>query len=992
MPLPMSSPVKKTDAEHVEPAAVSERVPYDGWVVGIGASAGGLEAMTELLKQLPQLPGLTLIIAQHLDPMHESQLVEILRRATAAPVNWATHRQLIEPGQVYIAPPHTCVTVRGKMLLLAPPDAKSGGQISFLFRSLAADARDCAVGVILSGNGSDGVAGLRAIHLTGGIVFAQEPATARFPAMPQAAIDARCVDRVLSPTGIGKELLRLTYESRQFMPQSRVADDAPAGEEGAQLARVFRLLASRTGVDFSDYKPTTIGRRLLRRMMMTRAGDLSDYVKLLHQNRAEVQELYEALLINVTEFFRDAACFEFLRSDVLPSILARHTDLTSVRIWVPGCATGEEVYSIAMVVRELAEESAGPPVQIFGTDVSESAIESARAGIYTADEVANVAPERLRRYFIKTDRGFVIQKQIRDLCVFARQNVVKDSPFSRLDLISCRNLLIYFGPKLQRKLIPTFHYALNPSGYLMLGSSESIGGHAELFRLVDRRFRIYARKSVTRRTPLEIPLQSDGGRERIAAPQSHLTPTIPEMKDSFDVFREADRIVLNRRPTAGVVVNDDLDILQFRGDVSPYLAPLSGRATLNLLKMAREGLTNELQVAVQEARENNIQVRRPGVVVMHGDTARLVDLDVTPIDSDRTRERFFLVLFEPPKSGATAATDGATTDGDLQQIPENALVQQLRDELQATRSYLQTTIEKHELTNQELRAANEEIQSSNEELQSTNEELETAKEELQSTNEELTTVNEELHSRQVELIQINNDLQNLINSVHLPIVILGPDLRIRRCTPMAEKVLNIIPTDIGRPLSDINVGLEVKDLPRMVSEVIDTLVIRELEVQDKNGRWYSLRLRPYKTTDNTIAGAVLALVDVDVLKRTLGKAEEARNLARAVIETTREPLAVLTADLRIERANDAFYRLFHTTPERAENRSFFEAVNEPEKLDELRKWLEGIIPSNTSLTNREVSIDLPEAGRTIVVINVRQVASAALAYPLILLSVRRPTV
>jgi two-component system CheB/CheR fusion protein len=430
-------------------------------------------------------------------------------------------------------------------------------------------------------------------------------------------------------------------------------------------------------------------------------------------------------------------------------------------------------------------------------------------------------------------------------------------------------------------------------------------------------------------------------------------------------------------------VNEALDILQFRGDVSAYLAPTPGRATLNVLRMARDGLAGELESTIYEARDKGVRVQRNHA--MHGPGANEVQIDVTPIEMPQTRERFFLVLFTVLDGGSPRRQPIPGMSG---RVPPVAIVEQLRQDLEATRNYLHSTIQKNEGTNEELRAANEEIQASNEELQSTNEELETAKEELQSTNEELTTVNEELHNRQLDLVQINNDLHNLINSVQVPIIILSQDMRIRRFTPMAEKVLKVIPTDIGRPLTDINIQLGIDDLPGLMREVMDTLTSRELEVKDRDGRWYSLRLRPYKTADNKIDGVVLALFDIHVMKHTLAEAEDARNLAQAVFETTSEPLAALTPDLKIKHANEAFYDLFGTTRERAEGNSFLNIMREPRKLDGLKHALEAVLPTNTSLTNYEVGIDLPESGPTPLVVNVRQIANAGRTYPFILLSLR----
>jgi two-component system, chemotaxis family, CheB/CheR fusion protein len=980
--IPPSDPEPSERSTAAESMATSN--PSREFVVaGVGASAGGLEAISALLKQLPVDAKLALVVVQHLGVEHESLLVELLGRVSHLPVRWAEHGRSVTAGNVYVAPAKSVVTIKNGVLLVDEDGRRTDGVINRLFRSLAQEMKHRAVGVILSGTGMDGVAGLKAIKGAGGIVFAQKENTAAFAAMPRAAIDAGCVDTVLPPAEIANELVRLTQSLDDVWRRLPAGEEMAAGTTEADLlTAIYRVLAARTGVDFSDYKQSTIKRRLVRRMLLVKTPELASYLKLLQRSREEVDLLYESLLINVTEFFRDPECFDFLQACVLPALIDQHADGSPIRIWVPGCASGEEVYSLGIAMRETLEAKGHHgPVQIFGTDVSDHMVTMARAGIFSAADMANVSPERRRQFFYETERGYVIAKPIRDLCIFAQQNVVKDSPFSRLDLISCRNLLIYLGPKLQRKLMPMFHYALNPSGCLVLGSSESIGTHADFFRLVDRRHRIYSRKSTSHRVAFEFPLE----RTTLDQP-TPLQPTSIMPGDSpepFDVIREADRIVLNRHAPTGVLVNEELDILQFRGDVSPYLAPLAGRASLNLLKMARDGLAMELEAALKQAREKNARVRCPGVMVHHGRETHTVEIDITPVDAMQTTERFYLVLFTPGSETRVAPAKGKAPTQETQ-------LEQLRQELNTTRNYLHATIEKHEATNQELRAANEEIQSSNEELQSTNEELETAKEELQSTNEELTTVNEELHSRQLELIQVNNDLTNLINSVHLPIIILGQDMRIRRFTPMAEQVLNVIPTDVGRPLSDININLNVPNLAQLMAKVIDSLTVREQEVQDRHGRWYSMRLRPYKTADNKIDGVVITLIDIDQIKVTMAQLQETRDFAEAIVETTPEPLAALTADLRIKSANEAFYRLFKTTKERAQEHSFFEAVNEPGKLGDLRRALEGILPMSAGLTNHQVGIDLPGTGPTQLLISVRHIACGPRSYPLLLLTLRKP--
>jgi two-component system, chemotaxis family, CheB/CheR fusion protein len=984
---PPPAPAETAASSRPEASAAAEF-----FIVGIGASAGGLEAISEVLKRLPESANLALIIVQHLDPHHESILVELLARVALLPVQWVTDNVKVEPGHVFVGPPRMCLSLEAGMLRLREPGAiKSGGDVNHFFNSLAEDAKHRAVGVVLSGNGFDGTIGARQIKGAGGLVFAQDPATAGFSSMPRSAIDAGCVDRVLTPVGIAEELLKLTQSAPALWHRVAAPEEAPpVGPEGDYLATIFRMLLARTGVDFSEYKQTTIKRRLVRQMMLAKFNDVGEYVKHLQRHREEVDRLYESLLINVTEFFRDSDYFDYLREHVLPEIIAHHPENAPLRIWVAGCATGEEAYSIGILVRELLEEkSRMHPVQIFGTDVSDRAIAHARAGVFSANDVANLSPERLKRFFHPKDRGYVIEKAIRDMCVFARQNVAKDSPFSRIDLLSCRNLLIYLSPKLQRKVMPVFHYALNPTGFLVLGSSESVGTHADLFRLVDRRFRIYTRKSSARRPRFEFSVDARDHAPAAAAAKPILAMP-DELKEPFYILREADRIILQRHGPNGVLVNEDLEVLQFRGDVSPYLALTAGRASLNVLKMAREGLVSELQSALNEARENGVRAHRSAVSMMQEDGARAVDLDVTPIDAAHSKERFYLVLFAPadrPAKAPAEPSDGKQARGKKNTL-SGAEMDQLRQDLQATRNYLQATIEKHEATNQELRAANEEIQSSNEELQSTNEELETAKEELQSTNEELTTVNEELHSRQLELIQVNNDLTNLINSVHLPIIILGHDLRIRRFTPMAEKVLNVIPSDIGRPLSDLNINLSVKDLPQVITEVVESLAMREFEVQDNAGRWYSLRLRPYKTSDNKIDGVVLTLIDVNDMKRTIAELEEARDFARAVIVSAPEAMAVLTSDLRIVAANDAFAQSLRASSDGMVDRPLPEILHDPDARKNLRRALEGILPKNARLKSYEVSMELPGAGTCRFLIDARQITSGTRVYPMILLSIR----
>ena len=958
-------------------------------VVGIGASAGGLEALSELLKTIPATAELALVVMQHLASTSASLLVELLQHTTALPVEWAQDGQPLRARRVYVAPPGQMVSFAGGSIRLAPSTKRHTDGVDDFLRALAGAYAHCAVAVILSGNGSDGAAGVRAVKGGGGIVFAQRLSTAQFASMPRAAADTGCVDRSLAPAEIGAELVRLSEQSRATWERLAQADASTANDPDARhLAAILRLVAAHTGVDYSVYKPNTIRRRLGRRMMLLKTPAMGDYLKLLQKEPEEIAQLHESMLINVTEFFRDPDCFEFLRANVLPGIVREHEDGSPIRLWVPGCATGEEAYSYGILLREIMEEEGRlVPVQIFGTDVSDTAIAHARNALFSASDVREIPPQRLARFFEQSDRGFVVRKQVRDMCVFARQNVHKHAPFSRLDLLSCRNLLIYFAAATQKKLMPLFHYALKPHGILVLGHSESVSGHSELFRPLDLRYRIYARRSGTRDAIFSFAVESQSHAEH--KPASRPPPMSETPRDSFDAIREADRIVAARRGPPGLVLNDTMDIVQFRGEVMPFLAPVPGRASLKLLDMAREGLAIELQMLMDEARKKGVRVHRAGLSIMQGGAALKISIEVTPFGSLQSGERYYLLEFLADQTlpPALPVPASGTPEGDA--AAYLAQIAQLRQDLEATRSYLQSTIEKHEATNQDLRAANEEVQSSNEELQSTNEELETAKEELQSTNEELSTVNDELHHRHVALVQANNDLSNLIGSMHLPILILGPDLNIRRFTPAAEQVFNLIPSDVGRPFTDINHNLKMgEDLAGRVRETMHALTTSEFEVQDRRGRWYALRLRPYKTSENKIEGVVLTLIDIDQMKRTIAEIGASRDFERAVFETTREPLAVVDHELRIRGANRAFYALFGLEREVPEGRSLLDATGAHGTFAPMQKILSEILPTSTGLTDHEVEIELAPGRTAGFLLNARPIVGDR-PYPLFLLSLHQ---
>lgn len=826
-------------------AAAPKPVPCP--VAGFGASAGGLEAFTEVLQHLPSNAGLAIVFVQHLDPKHGSILSELLARATAMPVRTIVEATSVKPNHVYVMPPNVCVTLRERALHIEPRHPNSPHMpIDHFFRSLAADQGSRAVGVVLSGTASDGTLGLKAIKAEGGITFAQAPESARYDGMPRSAIAAGCVDAVLSPERLAAELLELCQHP--YLSRLRTTETPPEPEP--DLRDIFSMLRAAKGVDFTHYKPGTIRRRTMRRMALLKLETPEQYVRYLKEHRDEIDLLFQDILINVTGFFREPATFDAITS-LMPTMLKGRSAEDPLRVWVPGCSTGEEAYSVGICLLEnLRRASVEAPVQLFGTDLSEAALEKARAGIYPDSIASDVSEERLRKFFLQTNGMYQIARTVRDMCVFARQDVTKDPPFSRLDLVVCRNVLIYLGPVLQTKVLRIFHYALKPTGYLVLGASESIGSSGDLFGQVNRQHRIYSRKATTAAIGTDFGVYEEPGSREI----------IRKVEPSSSQVR-VDQILLSRYSPPAVVVDKELRVLQFRGQTSPFLEHQPGHANLNISSLARGELGLEVRKLVQDAHRKATPVR--GDRVVRADPGgRSLTVSVLPVPGLPDPE--FLVVFEDAPSKPAASPNEFEAARDL---TTDERIRELEQELAATRQYLQSVIEEQEAATEELKSAHEEVQSSNEELQSTNEELLTTKEELQSTNEELTTVNEEMQSRNAELQQVNNDLLNLLSSVTIPIVMLGNDLRIRRYTPQAERILNLIPTDMGRPISDFRLKINVPDLDVLCREVIDTLVSREREVVDSEGRTYSMWVRPYRTADSRIDGVVLALIDVTERKQ-----------------------------------------------------------------------------------------------------------------------------
>ncbi|MCC5667302.1 PAS domain-containing protein [Nostoc sp. CHAB 5784] len=941
-------------------------------IVGIAASAGGLEAFTQVLRHLLTDTGMAFVLIQHLDPNHKSLLSEILARTTQMPVSEVQDGLTIEPNKVYVIPPNTKMILSGGVLQLTPREKVQGKYMpaDAFFTSLAADRGNKAIAVVLSGADGDGSLGLKAIKAAGGVTFAQCEDTAKFDSMPNTAVASGNVDFVLPPQKIAEELVNLSRNPfiSDLLPAIAI-EKLP--ELGDALATIFVSLRSATGVDFSHYKPNTLDRRIQRRMLLYKLERLEDYAQFLHENPSEVKALYEEILIHVTYFFRDPEAFQLLKERVFPSIIQNKSVELPIRIWVAGCSTGEEVYSIAISLLEfLSDKITPPPIQIFATDISEIAIDKARSGIYAENQMMEVSPERRRRFFNAIEGGgYQINKAVRELCVFARQDLGSDPPFSNLDLISCRNVLIYLDETLQKRILPIFHYSLNPAGFLLLGTSESTGKYSELFTQIDKKYKIYAKK-ITAIRPTFSFVTSNYPMVKVDEPK--LINENPS--DEFDLERKTDQLLLNRYAPVGVVINDKLEVLQFRGEIDLYLKLAPGKPSFNLFKMVREGLLIELRATIYQAQRQKILVRKEGLRIEEGDLLKIINIEVIPFKPSTNEEFYFLVLFEeaPP-----TVSNLNTVNPESQEQPDlEREIVQLKQELAtanqekaATQEYLQAVIQEQEHINQDLKVANEEILSSNEELQSTNEELETAKEEIQATNEELNTTNEELRSRNLELHQVNNDLTNLLASINIPILILTSDLRVRRFTPMAQRLFNLIPADAGRPLSDIRANLNIPDLEPLILEVLDTLSIKELEVQTLGGHWYNLRIRPYRTTENQIDGVVLVLIDIDFLKRSAATLEEARNYAEAIVETVQVPLIVLDSDFRVNKANRSFYETFQVSPLETTQSLIFELGNGQWNLPGLRSLLEDILANDTTIQNLEVEHRFEQIGQKTMLLN-----------------------
>jgi two-component system CheB/CheR fusion protein len=923
-------------------------------VVGIGASAGGLEALEEFFNTVPPNSGLAFVVISHQRPGQTSLLPQLLAKRAAIPALEATDGMRVEPDHLYLAPPGSHMSLRDGRLVFPEPtgaEPRVALPIDYFFRSLAEDRGPDAVGIVLSGAGSDGTLGLKAIKGHAGLTLAQDAASARYSSMPQSAITAGAVDYVRPPQEMADLLLNYARRARHLPT------------ENVQVwHRIHLLLQERSGVDFSAYKMGTAQRRLERRMHVNQIASIGEYLRYLQANPHELDALFSELLIGVTSFFRDPLAFDAL-AQALPALLNERPDGNPVRVWVAGCSTGEEAYSIGILVREYLSARGAPlNVQIFGTDIDPRAIETARTGFYPSGIVNDVTPARLERFFVKEDAGYRVRKEIRDQVVFAVHNVLGDPPFSKLDLLSCRNLLIYLENVAQQRLLRLFHHALNPGGLLFLGPSESVEEGRELYTALDRKWKLFRRADVPA-PPLEtLPW---GGMRSAAREVPAPVPAAEPRRPSLVALLQT--MLLDEYAPASVVIDSRGEIVFIHGRTGMYLEPAPGRPSNVLVEMARPGLRAALAAVLREATLTRKEIVRKGARVRTNGSTIRVDVTVRPISEPEALRRLWLVTFVP--TGREFAVRKAPKGpGDARHRESSELI----DELSYTKERLQHSLEELQATNEELMSSNEELTSTNEELQSANEELETTKEEMQSLNEELVTVNAELQAKLDDVAEAHADLQNLLNSTDIATVFLDTDLKIKRFTPQAHDVFHLIPSDVGRPLADLVPSLAYDRLMADARDVLRTLTPVERVVHSENDTWYTMRIVPYRTIKDAIGGLVLTFVDVTRAKQAESVLTQARNYFESIVETVREPLLVLDADLKVVSANRAFYRAFDLLPADVQGRVLWELAGGAWSTPELREQLERVRSANATFENLETEAVFPRIGRRRVVVNGRR--------------------
>ena len=950
-------------------------------ITGIGSSAGGLDALKKFFMNMPPDSGSGFVLVQHLDPTHKSSMVELLNRYTSMDVIQVENGMEVKPNHVYVIPPNKDMAILNGVLQLLEPSKPHGLRtpINFFLKSLAEDQKDNAICIILSGFGVDGTIGLKEIKSGGGMTIAQDPKTTESNSMPISAIKTGIVDFVLPPEEMPKTLVSYIQSSHKIMNKIETGEVKVEQD----LQKIFILIRNRTGHDFSSYKESTMNRRIGKRANIHQIDNIADYAFYLQRHPEEIDHLFQELLINVTSFFRDPEAFNSLKFKILPELLAGKDESEAIRVWVPGCSSGEEVYSIAMILREIME-SMGKyfEVQIFGTDLDDEAISTARKGVYPDNIMGDVGEKRLKRFFIKKEGKYHIKSEIRELAVFAVHNVLKEPPFTKLDMVSCRNLLIYLKSDAQKNLLSIFNYALNPDGILFLGPSESVGDALDVFSSLDKKWKIFkSNKHVgfpRKRIEASNLFTSYAG--RISDKKSEFG----EKNERIDVSNLATRQLLDIYAPPSVIINDSGEIFYIHGRMGKYLEPAPGKARLNLYDMAREGIKFELRSAIKNAIFNKKDVFLEGLRVKTNGDYNKVNTTIKFIKEPEVMRNLLVVSFEDV--GKPKKSEEEKIKLSKEGVNENR-VSELENELMETKERLNIITEEMETSYEELKASNEELQSMNEESQSTNEELETSKEELQSINEELATVNSELQSKIDELTRANDDLNNFFNSTEIPTIFLDKDLNIRNFTPETSELIKIRKSDLGRPLSDIISNIRYDNLNEDIKQVLHRLIHKEIEIQTQDDNWYLMRITPYKTSEDVIDGVVIIFVDINDRMNAEEKVKAALKYSENIVNSLREPILVLNENLTVYSANQSFYDNFKVNPDETVGVSFFKLDKGQWDIADLRNLLEKILPENTEFNDYKVEKEFSDIGYKKMLINAHRIYRGDVGTQFILLTI-----
>lgn len=954
-------------------------------IVAIGASAGGLEALQEFFDNMPDDNGMAFVVITHQHPGHVSMLPDLLSHHTHMSVVAAEDEMQVEPNHVYVRSPGGDLTITEGAVHLTPTDTTRAVDlpIDTFFRSLALDARERAVCIVLSGTGTDGTLGTREVKAQGGVALAQQPRTARYGGMPSSAEATGVVDFIEAPAKMPEWLL--DYVRGPFH-RARAKEPRQTAIPQGELTQLVLLLRSRTGHDFSQYKQTTLRRRIERRMGVHQIAQSGKYVQYLRENPAETEQLFSELLVSVTSFFRDPDAFESLTNESIPHLFEHRKEATDLRVWIPGCATGEEAYSIAILLQEAKQRMHMPfDIRIFATDLDERAIERARRGTYPAGIAADVSKERLERFFSRLKNGdYRISKKIREMIIFSKHNLLGDPPFTKLDMLVCRNLLIYLQSELQKQLVPMFHYAINTGGLLFLGSAETTGDRTDLFETIDSKRKIFRRKEGPGRLP-DTELFRRGGTPTPQEPQQPRPegeqPEEGEERERRRIEPMVEHMLLERFTPVSILVDAQGTIHYIHGRTGTYLEPEQRRPRNKILDMAREGLKAPLASALHQVSGGAEETTRQRIQVKTNGDHVSVDLSVSPINDPEPLRGLYLVSIVPGPPPEPKEHEGKEPSKE-----KSARVEDLRRQVRYLEDSHQATVEKLQTSNEELKSSNEELQSTNEELQSVNEELQTSKEELQSLNEEMSTVNNELESRVAELRQTEDDMTNMLNGTDLAVVFLDEELRIKRYTEQATNLVSLRDTDVGRPLADLSLRIEYESLERDCRHVLDTLERVEQEVTVQDDGWRLLRILPYRTSENVIAGVVLTLTDITRVKRAETEALASSSHFYNIVQTVREPLLVLDGNLTVTMANESFCRAFKANENDILKRKIYHLGNRQWDIPQLRELLEKILPEKASFTDFEVEHDFPTIGHKRFVLNARRLEPTAEQPALILLA------